>query len=69
MQTSPLPEPSDELLREAIDFANEWADLRPEYTDLRDARRAMREDNPADLTRWPALVIGYVTVAMRGGRR
>lgn len=69
--TSPLaPQPSDQVLREAILLANGVCRLEPGDDDLAEARLALDPDhhNSDTLSTWSYVIIGYVTVATREGR-
>ena len=69
MQTFPPPEPSDELLAEAARAANDILDAPADDWDVDYARDAIRATDPTKMCEMALLIAGYVTVAMRGGRR
>lgn len=62
-------EPSNELLEDAITCANNALNFEPDETDLVSAREALLERETLGATPWAFIVVGYVTVAMRGGRQ
>lgn len=64
------PNPTVELLQNAIDYANVSQKLPPDPdTDLASARGSLDADDLDNVSDWGLIVIGYVAVAMRGGRR